>query len=138
MAAPMRVVPHIRRTSEACKASGRYRGGIGIPVHLKRGSDKGVYCILSSELAENAIRSQAAIPASEEDVGASTDVFIHSYFASERVNALDPSTLDSRNQCGVRIQRKVLADLSAKPERLALGREKKFNGSRVETNSMVE
>jgi hypothetical protein len=129
---------HIRRASEACKASGRHRRGIGIPVHLKRGSDKGVYCILSSELAENAIRSQAAIPASEEDVGASTDVFIHSDFASERVNALNPSALDSRNQCGVRIQGKMLADLSTKPKGLSIRREKKFNGSRVETNSVIE
>src|SRR5258705_3167790 len=138
MAASMRVMSHIRRASEACKASARYRRGIGIPIHLKRCSDEGIHGVLTSKLTKNTVRSQAAIPASEEDVGASTDVFIHSYFASERVNALDPSTLDSRNQCGVRIQRKVFADLSAKPERLAIGREKKFNGSRVKANSVIE
>src|ERR1700733_11902860 len=138
MAASMRVMSHIRRTSEACKASRRYRRRIGIPVHLKRCSNKGIHGVLTSKLTENTVRPQAAIPASEEDVGASTDVFIHSNFASERVNALNPSALDSRNQGGVRIQREVQADLSAKPERLSIGGEKKFNGSRVETNSVIE
>src|ERR1700756_4520059 len=116
MAASMRVMPHIRRASEACKPSGRHRRGIGITIHLQRGSDKSVNCVLTSKLTENTVRPQAAIAASKEDVGASTDVFIHSDFASERVNALNPSALDSRNQGGVRIQRKMLADLSAKPE----------------------
>jgi hypothetical protein len=32
----------------------------------------------------------------------------------------------------------MLADFSTKPEGLAIGREKKFNGSRVETNSVIE
>jgi hypothetical protein len=58
--------------------------------------------------------------------------------AAMRVNALNPSALDSRNQCWVRIQRKVFADFSAKPERLSKDREKKFNGSRAETNSVIE
>src|SRR5580704_18264771 len=138
MAAAMRVMSHIRRASEACKASGRDRRGIGIPVHLKRCSNEGIYGVLTSKLAKNTVRPQAAIPASEEDVGASTDVFIHFDFASELVNALNPSALDSRNQCRVRIQREMFADFSAKPERLSKGREKKFNGSRVETNSVIE
>src|SRR5271154_7133396 len=138
MAASMRVMSHIRRASEACKASGRYRRGIGIPVHLKRCSNEGIHGVLTSKLTKNTVRPQAAIPAGEEDVGTSTDVFIHSDFASERVNALNPSALDSRNKCGVRIQRKVFADFSAKPERLPIGRQKKFNGSRVETNSVIE
>src|ERR1700735_1296813 len=118
MAASMRVVPHIRRASKARKPSSRYRRGIGIPIHLKRCSDEGIHGILTGKLTKNSVRPQAAIPASEEDVGASTDVFIHSDFASERVNALNPSALDSRTQCGVRVQRKVLANLSAKPKRL--------------------
>src|ERR1700734_3068899 len=129
MAASMRVMPHIRRASEAGKTSDRYRRGIGIPVHLKCCSDEGIHGVLTSKLTENTVRPQAAIPASEEDVGASTDVFIHSDFASERVNALNPTALDSRNQCRVRIQRKVFTDFSAKPERLSIGREKKLNGS---------
>src|SRR5271154_3350413 len=104
MAASMRVMSHIRRSSEPCKPPGRHRRGIGIPVHLKRCSNEGIHGVLTSKLTENTVRPQAAIPASEEDVGASTDVFIHSNFASERVNALNPSALDSRNQCGVRIQ----------------------------------
>src|SRR6202023_562450 len=136
MAASMRVMSHIRRATEACKASSRYRRGIGISIHLKRCSHEGIHGVLTSKLTKNPVRPQAAIPASEEDVGAGTDVFIHSDFASERVNALNPSALDSRNQCGVRIQRKVFADFSAKPERLSIGREKKLNGSRVETNSV--
>src|ERR1700723_3680919 len=138
MAASMRVMPHIRRASEPCKPSGRYRRGVGVPVHLKRCSNEGIHGVLTSKLTENTVRPEAAIPASEEDVGASTDVFIHSDFASERVNTLNPSALDSRNQRGVRIQRKVFADFSAKAERLSIGREKKFNGSRVETNSVIE
>src|SRR3981189_1348599 len=138
MAASMRVMPHIRGASEAGKPSGRHCRGIGITIHLKRRSNEGIHGVLTSKLTENTVRPQAAIAASEEDVGASTDVFIHSDFASERVNALNPSALDSRNQCGVRIQRKMLADLSAKPERLSIGGEKKFNGSRVETNSVIE
>src|SRR5271170_7556534 len=138
MAASMRVVPHIRRASEPCKPSGRHRRGIGITVHLKRCSDKGIHGVLTSKLTENTVRAQATVTASEEDIGASTDVFIHADLASERVNALNPSALDSRNQCGVWIQRKVFADFSAKPERLPIGRQKKFNGSRVETNSVIE
>src|SRR3984957_17286381 len=138
MAASMRVMPHIRRASEACKPSSRHRRGIGIPVHLQRCSNEGIHGVLTSKLTENTVRPQAAIPASEEDVGASTDVFIHSDFASERGNALNPSALDSRNQFGVRVQRKVLADFSAKPEGFSIGREKKFNGSRVEANSVIE
>jgi hypothetical protein len=138
MAASMRIVSHIRCASEACKASGRHGRGIGVAIHLKRCSNEGIHGVLTSKLTENTVRPQAAIPASEEDVGASTDVFIHSDFASERVNALNPSALDSRNQRGVRIQRKVLADFSPKPERLSIGGEKKFNGSRVETNSVIE
>src|ERR1700722_8245072 len=138
MAASMRVMPHIRRASEACKPSGRNRRGIGIAIHLKRCSNKGIHGVLTSKLTENTVRAQAAITASEEDIGASTDVFIHSNFASERVNALNPSALDSRNQCGVRIQRKVFADFSAKPKRLPVGGKKKFNGSRVEANSVIE
>jgi len=138
MAASMRVMSHVWRAAEARKAPGRYRRRIGVPVHLKRCSNEGIHCILTSKLTENTVRAQAAIPASKEDVGTSTDVFIHSNFASERVNALNPSALDSRNQCWVRIQRKVFADFSAKPERLSKGREKKFNGSRVETNSVIE
>ena len=111
----MRVMPHIWRASEPCKPSGRHRRGIGITIHLKRCSNKGIHGVLTRKLTENTVRTQAAISASEEDIGASTDVFIHSNFASERVNALNPSALDSRNQCGVRIQRKVFADLSTKP-----------------------
>src|SRR5580658_9749805 len=101
MAAPMRVVPHIRRTSKACKASGRYRRRIGVPVHLKRCSNEGIHGVLTSKLAKNTVRPQAAIPASEENIGASTDVFIHSDFASEGVNALNPAALNCRNQCWV-------------------------------------
>src|SRR5580704_15141311 len=138
MTASMGIMSHIRRTSEAGKASGRYRGGIGVPVHLKRCSNEGIHGVLTSELTKNTIRPQAAIPASEEYVGTSSDVFIHPNFAPERVNALNPSAFDSRNQGGMRIQRKVLADFSAKPERLSVGREKKFNGSRIETNSVIE
>src|ERR1700735_4920359 len=138
MAASMRVMPHIRRASEACKPSSRHRRGIGIPVHLQRCANEGIHGVLTGKLTENTVRPQAAIPASEEDVGASTDVFIHSDFASERVNALNPSALDSWNQCGVRIQCEMHADLSAKSERLSIGREKKFNRSRVETNSVIE
>src|ERR1700722_18791614 len=134
MAASMRVMPHIRRASEARKTSDRYRGGVGVAIHLQRCSNEGIHGVLTSKLTKNTVRPQAAVPASEEDVGASTDVFIHSDFASERVNALNPSALDRRNQCRVRIQRKVFADLSTKPEGLSVGREKKFNGSRVETN----
>src|SRR5580692_1516763 len=138
MTASMRVMPHIWRASEPCKPTGRYRRGISITIHLKRCSDKGVHGILTRKLTENTVRAQAAITASEEDIGASTDVFIHSNFASERVNALNPSALDSWNQCGVRIQCEMHADLSAKSERLSIGREKKFNRSRVETNSVIE
>src|ERR1700722_20811404 len=101
MAAAVRVMPHIRRASEPCKPSGRHCGGIGITIHLKRCSNKGIHGVLTGKLTENTVRAQAAIPACEEDVGASTDVFIHSDFASERVNALNPSALDSRNQRGV-------------------------------------
>src|SRR3984957_11898792 len=110
----MRVMSHIRRASEACKASGRYRRGIGIPVHLKRCSNEGIHGVLTSKLTKNTVRPQAAIPASEEDVGARTDVVIHSDFGSERDNDWTPPALDSKNHCGVRIQRTVLADLSAK------------------------
>src|ERR1700723_1710497 len=138
MAASMRVMPHIGRASEPRKPSGRHRRRIGIAIHLKRCSDKGIHGVLPSKLTENTVRTQAAITASEEDIGASTDVFIHSDFASERVNALNPSALDSWNQCGVRIQCEMHADLSAKSERLSIGREKKFNRSRVETNSVIE
>src|ERR1700722_2269043 len=138
MAASMRVMPHIGRASEPCKPSGRHRRGIGITIHLKRCSDKGIHGVLTRKLTQNTVRAQAAITASEEDIRASTDVFVHSDFASERVNALNPSALDSWNQCRVRIQRKVFADLSAKPERLSIGREKKFNRGRVETNSVIE
>src|SRR5271154_4701484 len=102
MAASMRVMSHIRRSSEPCKPPGRYRRGIGITIHLKRCSNEGIHGVLTSKLTENTVRSQAAIPASEEDVGASTDVFIHSDFASERMNTLDPSAFDSWNQSGVR------------------------------------
>src|SRR5712672_2333663 len=105
MAASMRVVPRIRRASEPCKPSGRDRRGVGIPVHLKRCSNEGIHGVLTRKLTENTVRPQAANPASEEDVGASTYVFIHSHFASERVNALNPSALDGRNKRGVRIQR---------------------------------
>src|SRR5271170_5197106 len=97
MAASMRVMTHIRRPSEACKASGCYRRGIGITIHLKRCSNKGIHGVLTCKLTQNTVRAQAAITASEEDIGASTDVFIHSNFASERVNALNPTALDSRN-----------------------------------------
>src|ERR1700722_11478198 len=138
MAASMGVMSHIRRASETCKPSGRYRRGIGIPVHLKRCSNEGIHGVLTRKLTQNAVRAQAAITASEEDIGASTDVFIHSDLASKRVNALNPSALDSRNQGGVWIQRKMFADLSAKTEGLSVGREKKFNGSGVETNSVIE
>src|ERR1700722_18512088 len=103
MVASMRVMPHIRRASEACKPPSRNRREIGIPVHLPRCPNEGIHGVLTSKLTENTVRPQAAIPASEEDVGASTDVFIHSNFAPERVNALNPSALDSRNQCGVRV-----------------------------------
>src|ERR1700744_5164406 len=116
----MRVMSHIRRASEACKASGRNRRGIGILVHLKRCSNEGIHGVLNSQLTKDKNRPHAAIPASEEDVGTSTDVVIHSDFASEGVNALNPSALDSRNQCWVRIQRKVFADFSAEPERLCI------------------
>src|ERR1700735_2485626 len=138
MAASMRVMPHIRRASEPCKPSGRHRRGIGIPIHLKRCSNEGIHGVLTSKLTENTVRPEAAIPASEEDVRASTDVFIHSDFASARVNALNPSALNSGNKCRVRIQRKVFADFSAKPERLSIGREKKFNSSRVEADPMIQ
>src|ERR1700722_18712311 len=138
MAASMRIMPHIRRASEPCKASGRYRRGIGIPVHLKRCSNEGIHGVLTSKLTKNTVRPQAAIPASEEDVGASTDVFIHSDLTSERVNALNPSALDSRYQCGVRIQREMFAYFSTKSERLSIGREKKLNRGGVETNSVIE
>src|SRR3984957_8866243 len=138
MAASMWVMPHIWRASEPCKPSGRHRRGISITIHLKRCSNKSIHGVLTGKLTQNTVRAQAAITASEEDIGASTDIFIHSNFASERVNALNPSALDSRNQCGMRIQRKMFADFSAKPKRLPVGGKKKFNGSRVEANSVIE
>src|ERR1700721_453551 len=136
MTASMRGMPHIRRAPEPCKPSGRHRRGIGIPVHLKRCSNEGIHGVLTRKMKKNTVRPQAAIPAGKEDVGTSTDVFIHSDFASERVNALNPSAFDSGNQCGMRIQRKVFANFSAKTERLSIGRVKKFNGSGGETNSV--
>src|ERR1700733_811347 len=138
MTASMGVMPHIWRASEPCKPSCRHRRGISITIHLKRCSDKGVHGILTRKVTENTVRALAAISAIEEDIGASADVFIHSNFASERMNALNPATLNRWNQCGVRIQRKMFADLSAKSESLSIGREKKFNRSCVETNSVIE
>src|ERR1700678_2474463 len=98
MTAPVGIMSHIRRASEASKPAGRHCGGIGVPVHLKGCSNERIHGVLTSELTKNTIRPQAAVPASEEDVRAGTDVFIHSDFASKRMNALNPSALDGRNQ----------------------------------------
>ena len=38
----------------------------------------------------------------------------------------------------MRIEREMLADLSTKPKRLAVGRQQKFDRSRIETNSVIE
>src|ERR1700733_2526055 len=138
MATSMRVMPHIWRASEPCKPSGRHRRGIGITIHLKRCSNKGIHSILACKLTQNTVRAKTAIPAGEEDIWPRTNIFVHSNFAAEGVNALNPAALDCGNQCWVRIQRKMFADLSAKSERLSVGREKKFNGSGVETNSVIE
>src|ERR1700761_2170292 len=134
----MRVMSHIRCASETRKPSGRYRRGIGITVHLKCRPNKGVHGVLTGKLTKNAVGPQTAIPSGEENIGASTNVFIHSDLASERMNALNPSALDSWNECGEWIQRKMLADLSTEPERLSIGWKKKFDGGRVETDSVIE
>src|SRR5580700_8917515 len=118
MAASVRVMPHIRSASKACKTSSRYRGGVGVAIHLQCGPDKGVHSILACKLTENAIRAKTAIPACEEDIGASTDVFIHSDFASKRMNALNPAALNRGNQRRVWIECPMFTDLASKSQRL--------------------
>src|ERR1700723_2520705 len=116
MAASMRVMPHIRRASEACKTSDRYRRGVGVAIHLQCGPDKGVHSILACKLTENAIRTKTAVPAGEEDIWPRTNIFVHSNFAAEGVNALNPAALNCRNQCWVWVECPVLADLASKPQ----------------------
>src|ERR1700733_1123113 len=116
MAASMRVMPHIRRASKACKTSGRYRGGVGVAIHLQCGPDKGVHSILTSELTENTIRAKTAVPAGEEDIWPLTNIFVHPNLATEGVNALNPAAFNCRNQCWVGVECPVLADLASKSQ----------------------
>src|SRR5258705_13790090 len=108
----MRVTSHVRRTAEAGQTPSRYCGRVGIAVHLKSCSDECIHGILSCQLAKDPVGSEAAVAASEEDVRTSTNVFIHPHFATKRMDALDPTALDGRNQRWVGVQSPVFADLS--------------------------
>src|SRR5580704_9482130 len=138
MAASMRVMPHIRRASEACKASSRYRRGIGISIHLKRCSNEGIHSVLTSKLKENTVRPQAAVAASKEDIGAGANILVHAHFASEGMNALHPAALDRGNQRRVRVERPVFADFPAQSERLAICGQQKLDGRGIKADAMVE
>src|SRR5258708_2774964 len=112
----MRVVPHVWRAAVPCKSPSCYGGRICVCIHLQRRTDKAINCILSCKLAQNPVRTEAAIPSGKKDIRTCRDILVHSNFAAETVNAFDPAVFDCGDHCRVRVQRPVFANLSAQAE----------------------
>ena len=134
----MRVVPHVRRTTETGEPSLGHGRGVGVCVELERRPDEHVDRVLARELAQHAIRPQAAIASCEVDVRSGRDVALHAGLATERMDRLDPSRLDRRDQRRVRVERPPLADLAPEAELLPVGRQDQLYGGRIEANPMVQ
>src|SRR6266404_8445774 len=134
----MRVVSHIWRAAEARETPSCHCRRVCVGIHLQRGTDKSIDRILSRELTQNPVRTEAAISSRKENIRACRDILIHSNFAAETVNAFDPATFDCGNHCRVWIERPVFTDLSAQSKRLPIGRQKKFNGRSIEANSVIQ
>src|SRR5712672_57455 len=134
----MRVVSHVWRTAEPCKTPRCYRRRVCVGIHLQRRTNESINCILPGKLTQNPVRTETAVSSGKEDIRTCRDILIHSNFAAETVNAFDPAAFDRGNHCRVRVERPVFADLSAQTERLAIGRQKEFNGRSIETNSVVQ
>src|SRR6266478_6871663 len=117
----MRVVSHVWRAAESCKTPHCHRRRVCIGIHLQGRTDKPIDCILSCKLAQNPVRTEAAISSGKEDIRACRDILIHSDFAAETMNAFDPATFDCGNHCRVRVECPVFADLAAQTERLTIG-----------------
>src|ERR1700689_2265795 len=134
----MRVVSHVGRTAKAGESPSCYRRRVCVRVHLQRRTNKPIDGILPSELTQDAVRTEAAVPSQKKDIRARRNVFIHSHFAAKTVNAFDPTAFYRRDHCGVRVECPVLADFSPQSERLAVGRQKKFDGGGIETNPVIQ
>src|ERR1700723_1740101 len=116
----MRIVSHVWRAPKACQPSDCDRRRVGIGIHLQRRTDKPIDRVLSGKLAQNAVRAQATIPSGKKDIRACRYILIHPDFTAEGMDALDPSTFDCRDECRMRVQRPVLADLPTETERLSV------------------
>jgi hypothetical protein len=109
------IVAHVGCSSKSRETAGGYSRGIRVAIHLQSGSDESVDRVLAGKLAQNAVGAQAAIATGEENVGAPANIFVHADFASEGVDGLYPSALDSGDQRRVRIERPVFADFLRRP-----------------------
>jgi hypothetical protein len=134
----MRVVSHVWRAAKPSESPSCHSRRVCLGIHLQRRTNKSIDCILSRKLTEHPVRTEAAISSGKKDIWTCRDVLIHSNFAAETVNAFDPAAFDCGDHCRVRVQRPVFADLSAQPKRLPIRRQKKFNGRRIEANSMIQ
>ncbi len=129
---------HVGRAPEAGNAVCRHRRAVSLEVDLQGRADKHIARIKPRGLAEGAVRAERAVGAGEEDVGAGTDVLLHSHFRTEAVDLFDPAGLDCGNQRGMRIQRPVGANLAPEAELLAVGRKQELDRSGVEADAVIE
>src|SRR6267143_2579384 len=134
----MRIVSHVWRAAKPCESPSCHSRRVCVGIHLQRRADKSIDRILSRELTEHSVRTEAAIPSGKKDVRACRDVLVHSNFAAETVNAFDPATFDCGDHCRVRVECPVFADLSSQSKRFAVGWQKKFNGRSIEANSVIQ
>ncbi len=138
MAATARVVAHVRRAAETGQTPAGNGGGMAVAINLQGGADEQVHGVLPGQLAHHAIGAHRAVAPGEEHVRALGDVVLHAQLGAEAMHALDPASLDGRDQRRVRIERPVAADLAFQAEGFAVGRQDQLDGRGVETDAVVE
>src|SRR6516164_7032650 len=137
VASAVRIVPHIWRTSKAGQSPFCYRRGVRVRIHLQGRSDEGIDGILAGELAEDTIGPESSIFTRKENVWASCNILIHADLAPKTMNALDPTTFNSRNEGRVRVQCPMFANLSLQAQRFAVRGQQQFDRGCVETDAMI-
>lgn len=68
MAPPVRIAAHVRRSAKSCQTSQRHRRGICIPINLQGRADEQIRCVMTGQLAEDAIGTQATVTAGKENI----------------------------------------------------------------------
>ena len=138
VAAATCVRAHVRCATEAGDTVAGGSGTVALQVDLQGGTDEHVAGIQACGLRERAVGTHRAVGSGEKHIAARGNVFLHAQFRTERMHRLYEARFDRRNQCRVRVQCPVLADLSLQPERFGIGGEQQFDGGGIEADAVIQ